>query len=1262
MAATWILIGGLCAQVASAQEVLSDSVDPIRLTVEVSWEASNPGAPVEVWLEPTRGRVIDAVAPPSGDRPVTAPNPTNGPGPGGARRIGSGIAGRVRARVETHPDASLLVKAAGVATRFPIADLLNGPAKSLPRSPVAIRVERVAWDALEVHLAEGEGIVAPGAVVPLTLGFNIQAPDGGEVGVRYWVEVRPARGGAPARRIEGRPEVVATNRLNPPARVLGVPMPVEEGTYVVEIGASWEPVETLEGNRLTRLFHRRKGASSGSATRRVTLAVLGPDPSPTADPLPPLPAPDGPRVVDAIDFLRKLGARPTATGRSPAPEPGRASWDVPTAAFDGPGLRARLRGGLERAGLDEPGLHLPPADPSGLSWAALPLRVPHPGRPHRLRVVLAEGEGPSEALGVALVVPGGTGRRPRVVLDACLGGSSNPEKAATTGEVAGGGPSAESGSWPVWPDSTGPVLVLVNRGERRAIRVASVELVELPADPPPAALAGAPPGSRRGLAVRVADEAGLDRFGGGLDETRATDTLGAARNLAGYLAHVGASAVVLPSDLVGDRARRSALDGQAAEDAVGPDRLALTLRMLARSGASAWLDLRLDGPLPGLPAPDSPEALTRGLVRVDARGGGPAYQPLHPDVRVAIERLVAEAIAPRVAHPNLTGLLVRLGPGASLPGGPEDGLDDAIYGRFHREYVRPRFEPADARRFPDPSDSAAGRLADRRRFLAGNGRQAWLDWRADEVGRLYRSLAETVRASAPGATLAVAAPGLAPGPFGEAARLADRAGHSPRHAWRAVGLDLGRWPEGPGGPVLLRTADLAPEGLGRDLATTPDLDAPIAEASVRGLLIGPPPDLAASTAKARLSALPLGGDELLGHGLAVLDPTWVVLDATAVAGQEARVARFARVFRALPAPLEGPPATPRGESGVAVRPTPSGDGTTYLAMANDTPYEVLQPTILRAPAGAKVTDLGRGLILEPRPSASGSGLDLVLRLPPFGVAAVRVDADVKVEAKPPVLPDLQRLQARADGLFERLGRLSDSDGATAPPPIGFEPIAPALDALGAEAQMIAAGWSLGGDSAGDLGLDGEAPHDGRAALRLDAEAPAASAASPAFLPPGGTELTVRAWLRADRAEAPLRIWFEGEAGGQTVVRHAEVPVGLDWAERRVLVPDLPLGGLDRLRLRFEWVGPEPGTLWVDDVAVEGQGPGDNARQARRTLADALQAYRQGRYAEFARLVTSDRARQIAPDLGPALRAPATPAPGAVRTGRSTDLPDPSRLR
>jgi hypothetical protein len=1217
----------------------------VRLALEITWNPAGlpalprppsgdaTGDPVE--LELTQGRVIDALAWPAraaGDEPWAKPDAP------GTWVLGQGPSGRVRARVEAPLSSSLLVRAGGRATQFALAALIEAPQHTLPQAPVEVRVERLAWDAVEVHLAEGDGTAAPGARVPVALGFNVLTPEPAQVVLRYSADLRPIRGGPSVWRFEAPPELLSTDVLSPPTRVLGVPMPAEEGTYILEVRASWEPPE--EGSRLGRWLRRRRGGPSAPIVRRLSLAVVAPARGSEARPSPGLEA----TAVDGIDLTRARPGRPMASGRSPLARPGQPDWVVPEAALVEPGLRERLWGWVGRGGEAALG----PADPSGLAWMALAVRVPHPGRPHRLRLSVAGG--PPEALGVALVVPGGAGRRPRVLLDACAGDATGPEAANPT--------------WPFWPDTAEPVLVLVNRSERAAVRVVGVELAELAGDLAPATLVETHPQAARALALNLAAPGDLDRFGGAVDGLPVADTLGAARNLGGYAAHCGASAVVLPDGLA-DRRVRGRLDGQAAEDPLGPDALDLTLRLLARRGISALIDVPCDGPLPGLPAPESPQALARGLVRLDANGqpDGPAFHLLHPDVRAALKRRLVEAVAPRLGHPNLVGLVVRLGPGPTLLGLPETGLDDATY----QSFVKAAFPPADADRLPGVDARAADRFAARAEFVTKTGRTAWLDWRAERLGATYIELAEAVRSAAPGAILAVVTPGLDDGPAGAEARRADRAGLPDDQAWQAVGLDLRRWPSGAAGPVVLRGVGLERDGLGYDLATSPELDAAIAQRPARGLWVGPGAAVSAGGASGvlRLTARPSVGDEPLGHALAVLDPRWVVLGGPALAGREAAVARFARVFRALPSPPEHGPPAPRLASGVAVR-SFTAAGRTYLALANDTPYEVLQAAVVHAPAGTPLDDLGRGLRLEPD-AVPGGGRNVVLRLPPFGAATVRIGAaEVAVEPGGSYLPALADLEARAEGLSDRLNQAGRAEGLVGPPLPGFEPPGGArpagstpptasIPAPDADAPpMPPAGWSAAGDPANRVALDPARPHTGRAALRLDARALPASVASDAFLPPGGSPLTVRAWLRSDRPEARVRIWVEGEAGGEPLVRQVDVPVGPDWSERLVRVPDLPRGGLDRLRVRFEWLGTTPGTLWIDDLDVTGQGPSEPGRRAQRVLLEALQAYRAKRYADFARLLGSHRVRHAA--------GASADGSSVLRTGRASDLPPSRRLR
>jgi hypothetical protein len=1245
MLALGAVLLGMATPAAPSEPKGSDG--PVRLTIEVDWTLpalptlpTGP-APTGVALELTEGRAIEVVAPPgaAGGEPLVARGE-------GAWDLGAAPSGRVRARIEAPLGASLRIVAGGQAFLFPIASILEGPQRTAPPALADIGVERLPWDALEVHL-DGDGTAPPGGSWPLTVGLNVLSPELSEVALRFTAELRPARGGPAIWQVE-RTQVVPTDTPRPPALSLGVPAPPAEGTYLLELRATWEPAASRETSRLGRRLGKwRRNPPPMSAVRRVTLATVGPEHTATPPPV----ASDA--TVDAIDPARGRLHRVMAAGRAPAAEGG--GWPVPESVLAGLRRGDRLRGLFPWGGTES--ATLPPADAEGRAWTAFGLRVPRPGRPHRLSLTVAGP--PPAALGVALLALGKSPGRTRVLLDACASGPPAAEGGAATY------------SWPVWPDAAEPVLILVNRDPAAPVQLRAVELVELAADPPPAPLPETHPAAPRTLAVHLAGPHPLDRFGGD------GDALAQARNLAAYLAYCGAGAVVLPDGLA-DRARRQALEGQAEEDATGPDRLDLALRVLGRRGLSALVEARLDGPLPGLPAPGSAEALAGGLVRVDRRGAadGPAYQPLHPAVRAAMRRQVVAALAPRRAHPNLVGVLVRLGPGCTLPGAPDTGLDDRTYGQF----LRAMFRPEDAGALPGPEAGDPDRFAARQRFLAGAGAAPWLSWRAREVAALYAELARAARREAGGAILAVATPGLDDGPAGAEARRHDRAGLSPDRAWLAVGLDLRQWPAGDDAPLVLRGVDPAGDDLAHDLGVDPDLDAPVLARPGRGLMLlpggepiraaGPEvPDSksqsqisdfkfeilnlksdivrAKPTAEAvRLAAATATDDEPLGHAVAVLDARWVVLAASAVAGREERLRRFARVLRGLPAPAEAGAPSPRLNAGVAVRSWTAG-GRTYLGLANDTPYTLLVDTVLPPPAEAAVFDLGRGLNLEPAAAPAG-GRRLVVKLDPFGVAAVRVGHG---EARPgPVAVHfLDAPEPQAVALKERLGRLGPS-GAAGPPNPGFEPVpAGEGEVYPVRNAPAAAGWSAWGDPANAVELDTDRPHSGQASLRLDANALPAAAVGDWFAPPGGSALTLRAWVRCDRPNARVRVWIDGVASGQPLPpRRAELPGRLEWTPVTIPLADLPADGLDRARLRFELLAA--GRLWVDDLSLTGQGPSEPERRARRVLVAAIAAYNDGRFADFARLANSRLARRGAPPAA------------AIRTGSASDLPPGRRLR
>ena len=1299
----FFLIGSVVVGAPSdgKKEVRGSGEDQAKLTVELSWSVSSredrgdSGIVPDVTLEVTKGQVLGVIPWPNLRSGDGSDRRAIGPVSKGIWTLGRGREGRVRARIEAPLEASLTVRNGTQAVSIPIASILDGPQRTPGNAPLSVLVERLAWDAVSIDLAAPvtDGIVAPESDIPVSVGFNILWPESIEMVVHVSASLQSARGGE----VFGREEKQLTqfaNRQQPAVRIANLRAPRAEGSYVLEIRANWEP-EKRDGSRLGRLIHRRKmPAAASSVVRRVMITVLDPSAIPVGtEALASIrERRKGDVEVDSIDLTRSRSTRPLASGRSPLAEPGRSAWGVPAQALIEPSRRERLLGWFLRSGADA--AKLDPADRTGLAWSAIGLKVANPDRPHRLTLKIRGGE-PS-TLGVALIEPDSThpDQSPRLLLDACASGPPILENGPTV-----------AFSWLVWPGSTETVLVLVNRDNETTVRLGTVTLTELEEVPPPPTLREPGTPEVRTLGLYLTGTHALDPFGRG---TGPAETVTAARNLVKYLGYCGATAAVVPEELA-DRSRRRALGGQAEEDSTGPDRLDILRRILERQSYSLWQELSFDGrePLPGLPTPDSAEAARRGLVRLDGQGRaeGPAYHPLHPEVRKAMKRYVVETLtrsrnlslgASRNVH-SVPGVVIRLGPGPTLLGTPDTGVDDATFERF----VRETFSAETSLKIPGLGTEDPERFSVRLRYLAGLGRMPWLTWRSRAIAGLYAELSQAAQEAVPGAVLAVVTPGLDAGPAGLEARRVDLAGLAPSQAWRSVGLDLQAWPVGAFSPPIFRGICLSTDALAHDLATSPDLDALVASRPRRGVLLtldkgtpgrgfdstlggleeGSPRTVASSSTSIQssipngstvwLSALPLGdgptADEPLGHALAALDAQWVFLASGAVAGHEERIRQFARVFRALPAWTENPSEASNDSHllpfGVAIR--KNGDATqTFLKITNDSPYPIRLACLLDGPATATVEDIGRGLRLVPSPVIGGR--NLVLDLLPFGVTAIRIGAPaVRIVSVTPYPSEvvLASVHARSRELAAQLARLNrglSGDANDLPNP-GFElhpeavatqdrlmasadPMPPlpgsadrAITPAAARSQVESSpvGWRVEsnpnsgappGTSPASILIDSENPHSGEGSLRLTAIAGPASIVSDTFTPTLQTGLTICGFFRCGTPDASVRVWIEGESNGQSYIRRSEFNVTSEWQERAVRASDLPPGGLESARVRIELLNP--GLLWIDDMHLVSDVASKSARlNSRRALLAALQAYREQRYGDFARLATSHWVRQ-----------------------------------
>ncbi len=1003
-----------------------DASKRVTLDVEVVWTIpASPQAPVPdptsgIELELDDGRVVDAV--------VIAENDDVPDGAAAPKRyndclwmLGNNAKGRVRVRIEANPEAILTFRGAGQTARIPLPAVLEGRQRTPENAAFIVSVERLAWDPIALRL-KGDGVFAPGGTIEANVAANILTPEQVDIEIRLTADLRPVQGGDAVWSGDHRIDGVVSNRREPPAFAWNIPTPREEGTYVLETRLVWEPVETrANGGRIARWLRRRRGAGRGTTvTRRVTLAVITPEGAKhTRAAAPSTPAKFAPeREVDLVDLARPRGRRLVAIGRAPT-NALEAGWRIPEAALVEPARRDGLRGWIPRPAGEA--TILGPANVDGCSWAAVALKAGHLGRPHRLTLNVLDG--PVEALGVAVVDVAGP--QPRLLLDT-----------RASKILENDGKSRARSSWITWVDTPEPILIVLNHGSK-PISLGAATLSEMNEMPPESGIDLPPAELARDLALDATAAGILERF------AAQRDVVNVAERLARYLAYCGANAVVLP-EIPRERERRQVLEEQAFEDPIGPDRIPTLVRLLGRHGVNVWIQPDLRGVLPGLPAPDSIDALTRGLVRVDRRGlpDAPVYNPLHPQVHDALVQRITEATAGRLKNaPNAAGFYIPLGDGPTLLGSPNTGLDDPGFERFVKETFE--FPPAGI----DPNST--DRFDLRAKFVAGPGAVPWQQWRAQGLAKLHADLAAAARAAAGrDVGFAVVTPGLDDGPVGREARSNNLAGLDPVLAWKAVGLDLGVWSREADGPIVLRGLEPGGDPLAHDLDASPELDAVVAERPRRGLALtardenrssrrpATPSDVATLTLKATSIDGFESFDEPLGRAATTLDAHIVVLDPQTLAGREDRFRRFARVFRALPAtPPDAPPRLERAPFGIALR--AGSDGTrTVLAFTNDTPYPTRVETSLLNADAADVDDLGRSIRLAPSLLPGGNGRRLVLDLEPFGTAGIRIAAP-RVELGPltpyPSEKALEDLKTRYQALTEQLARLGEHPTALGGP-------------------------------------------------------------------------------------------------------------------------------------------------------------------------------------------------------------------------------------
>jgi hypothetical protein len=669
------------------------------------------------------------------------------------------------------------------------------------------------------------------------------------------------------------------------------------------------------------------------------------------------------------------------------------------------------------------------------------------------------------------------------------------------------------------------------------------------------------------------------------------------------------------------------------QDPYRKDALELMLRVFDRERMRLVPSLQFEAPLPQLEAirrAATPEVDGVELVgsngqtwsdqdRADAHRG-PYYNPLNPRVQEAMLAVVGELLKRYADHPSFSGVALELSPETytHLPGDLW-GLDDATIAQFERETkVRiPHHGP--------------DRFAARAAFLSGEGRSAWLGWRAKILSGFYTRIRDQITRVRPDAVLYLAPVQIFNLPDARRQlRPALTGGAKPGDVLLGLGIDVRQLGQVEGlvllrGHTIAPPAPLAASGVDLELDRSLELDHHTENARVAGSLFFHSPD------KVRLqsaeSKSPFGKERTLWsqmspggvwnrrrfvHSLARLDSEAIFDGGWMLPlGQEESIADFIASYRRLPA---GRFQTMPGGEPVTAR-TLVRDKRTYAYFVNDSPWPASLTLNVALPPGVRPDELSGQRRL---PTVAGNRW--TLELAPFDFLAVRFSSEKVRLANPrATLPEAARMAVlqRIDDLRQRRSVLENPPPSASLANGDFEQVA---------RRREIPRWSIVTESKHASGvLDSNQSYEGKNSVRLSSDGPFVGLHSEPIPVPASGRLHVSMFLRIENPEEQptLRLAVEG-LGGETeylpsayVGAGDGVPLKSDWSQYLLPVEDIPLGEISQLRLRFDLVGA--GDVWIDSVEVYDLAftPEERAQLDKLLALVAFQS-QAGRWAECAR--------------------------------------------
>ncbi len=857
------------------------------------------------------------------------------------------------------------------------------------------------------------------------------------------------------------------------------------------------------------------------------------------------------------------------------------------------------------------------------SWQAYPLTTTRPGEPHKL--VIEYPSDVPQALGISLIEPNAAGKVVPLGVDTGI---------LVPAPLPGHEPQMERHELIIWPQTRNPVVLLVNRSDSAPATYGEVKLVSFDSLAP-LSLPNAGPDSRE-LTVYFdkpifnrafsADEA-LDPITKRNRDDWQTFYRGGQR-LTEYLRHAGYNAAVIPAWYEGSSLYPSEIlqpnpsydNGaffETGQDPVRKDVLEMLFRQFDRAGLRLVPSLNFTTPLPALEALRATrDSTSEGLAAIGPdgrtapiatmggrRGQGPYYNPLDPRVQRAIEDVVREVAMRYAHHPSFGGISLHLGPESYLllPDATT-GLDDVTWERFSKATNLVQID--------EPQRHAA-----RAAQLQGETRQAWIEWRANEISDFMLRLRDIVRQRNPRAELVLAGGDmLTDRNIQESLRPTLPTSKIAPNLFLPAGLDLAAVGV-EGGVNMPRPQRISPltvptlTPLLLHWNQSPQVDQLFASRSTFIFHEPSPLHLPAFDEKSPFGkenthtwfvpALAPAGYEArrrFVHDLAARDPQEIIDGSwMPVFGQEEAVRPFVEVFRQLPRgefQTHSPPANQLPTTPVVVRSLLS-NGNTWVYAVNDSPWEMKLQLEVAASPGLNWESLGA---LTPATTVEpvAGGLRITTTLAPYGVIGGKIAGVANVrgwQANPPA--DLQSwLRDRVRETRLRANALRSPEPVASLPNAGFEqPAQPGN----------VPGWVF--PRGADISVEVSQQHrqEGNSSLRLrNQRGPGGQAqvlwvrSDPIPAPRTG-RLSLLVWLRIDDpAQQPtLRLAVEARVDGKPYYRRANVgavednsparPLQTGWMPYRFPINDLPLTGLSDLRVGFDLMSA--GEVWIDRVEV-----------------------------------------------------------------------------